>query len=147
MDDEDEPIPDDELIALTSRSAGEALRDAWKTACVQCLHINEPTTQICQKCNAPMSHITVYGPLERIYTYGLAFRNMVDGQSRTNVLISAWIMFSDAWLMPLLLIGWLISTLQGQGPPVGVRFPAAGDPTSVERNGIAPHKVVNGASK
>jgi len=123
-------IPEDALAALTSRSAGEALRDDWMPACLQCLHVNEPTTQICQNCSAPMSHITVFGPWERIYAYGFAFRNMVDGQSRTSVLVGTWIMFGDVLLIPVMLAGWFISQMLRGGVSSTVFIPDFVDPIS-----------------
>jgi hypothetical protein len=63
-----------------------------------------------------MSHITVYGPWERIYIFGYACRQMMDRQASKVVLIGSWLIFHDVIVLCIILLGWLIhafSPLQG----------------------------------
>jgi hypothetical protein len=101
----DAPITPAEIERLYDRSAGEALSDEWQPACVRCLHINGSTTQFCEQCGAPMTQITVHGPLERAYTLGFACHNTVDGQARVSVLVGVWLMFGHVVFVPFAMMG------------------------------------------
>lgn len=73
--------------------ADEADGDEERELCLVCLEPNEPGTNFCWNCRAPLSSYAAIGPFESIFAEGFIYRAAVERPSRLIVVIGLWVLF------------------------------------------------------
>lgn len=59
--------------------------------CPGCLHEQPEGANFCAKCGAPLKSLAGFGPMERIYFEGSAYRRAAFGPSSRIVLLGMWL--------------------------------------------------------
>lgn len=61
--------------------------------CPQCLEQNQPGTNFCRNCGAPLSAYAATGPFERLFAEGNAYRQAAEQPHRPIVVLGIWLIF------------------------------------------------------
>ncbi len=61
--------------------------------CTQCLTGNQPGSDFCCKCGAPLSAYAAIGPFERLFAEGHVYRRASEQPQRLIVVVGMWIIF------------------------------------------------------
>jgi len=61
--------------------------------CIQCLNPNQPGTDFCRTCGAPLSSFASTGPFERLFAEGHAYRHATEQPRNMIVVLGIWMIF------------------------------------------------------
>ena len=81
--------------------------------CTSCAAPNEPTTDFCVKCGAPLSSYSMIAPFERLFAEGFIYRQAAERPRRLITVLGVWFIFGTMAAAGLLIMGMGFQSIGG----------------------------------